>query len=233
MFVPMLFVASILIATFYLLDTVMLRREPDAPRATGSKASIGNAGKVNIILLAGIIGAVLLSGVWRPGISFTVHHVEVEFQNLIRDLLLLVITFISWSITPGSTRVGNEFSWFPILEVAKLFAGIFVTIVPAIAILRAGHSGFLTFVRDLVTSEAQQPMNAMYFWMTGTLSSFLDNAPNYLVFFNTAGGDRVFPWERCKHPRSRFRQVRWSWVPTPISVMRPISWCTPSLKNQA
>ncbi|HFA59296.1 MAG TPA: sodium:proton antiporter, partial [Rhodospirillales bacterium] len=81
------------------------------------------------------------------------------------------------------------FSWFPIQEVAKLFAGIFVTIIPTIAILRAGTEGALASVVRLVTTVDGEPVNAMYFWATGLLSSFLDNAPTYLVFFNTAGGD--------------------------------------------
>jgi Na+/H+ antiporter NhaD/arsenite permease-like protein len=74
------------------------------------------------------------------------------------------------------------------MEVAKLFAGIFITIIPAIAILRAGSAGALAPVVDMV-NEGGEPVNIMYFWATGILSSFLDNAPTYLVFFNTAGGD--------------------------------------------
>ena len=92
--------------------------------------------------------------------------------------------------TSSKIREANEFNWFPILEVAKLFAGIFVTIIPAIAILKAGTSGALAAVIQSVTSDSG-PINYMYFWATGILSSFLDNAPTYLVFFNTAGGDAV------------------------------------------
>jgi Na+/H+ antiporter NhaD/arsenite permease-like protein len=85
-------------------------------------------------------------------------------------------------------REANDFSWFPIQEVGKLFAGIFITIIPAIAILRAGESGALKSIIESVSSGGN-PVNYMYFWATGILSSFLDNAPTYLVFFNTAGGD--------------------------------------------
>jgi Na+/H+ antiporter NhaD/arsenite permease-like protein len=91
-------------------------------------------------------------------------------------------------VTPTETREANEFSWFPIIEVAKLFAGIFITIIPAIAILRAGAEGALAPIIDAVNHNGE-PVDAMYFWATGILSSFLDNAPTYLVFFNTAGGD--------------------------------------------
>ncbi|MGH8808797.1 MAG: sodium:proton antiporter, partial [Noviherbaspirillum sp.] len=104
-------------------------------------------------------------------------------------VLLLVVIFVSLRITPKQAREGNEFSWGPIQEVAKLFAGIFITIIPVIAMLRAGESGAFASVVRAVTDGGGQPINAMYFWASGLLSSFLDNAPTYLVFFNTAGGD--------------------------------------------
>ena len=94
-------------------------------------------------------------------------------------------------MTPISIREENEFNWFPIIEVGKLFAGIFVTIIPAIAILKAGSYGALSKVVESVSNDSG-PVNIMYFWLTGILSSFLDNAPTYLVFFNTAGGDPAF-----------------------------------------
>ena len=75
------------------------------------------------------------------------------------------------------------------MEVAKLFIGIFLSMIPAIAILKAGDQGALAGVVHAVTNADGTPNNAMFFWLTGALSSFLDNAPTYLVFFNTAGGD--------------------------------------------
>ena len=72
---------------------------------------------------------------------------------------------------------------------AKLFAGIFITIIPVIAMLRAGESGAFGAIVRAVSDTGSQPINIMYFWITGVLSSFLDNAPTYLVFFNTASGD--------------------------------------------
>jgi Na+/H+ antiporter NhaD/arsenite permease-like protein len=75
------------------------------------------------------------------------------------------------------------------IEVAKVFAAIFVTIIPAIAILKAGGEGAAAPLVALVTDDSGRPSPAMYFWLTGLLSSFLDNAPTYLIFFNLAGGD--------------------------------------------
>ena len=86
-------------------------------------------------------------------------------------------------------RRSNQFTWGPILEVAKLFAGIFMTIIPVIAMLRAGLNGPFASIVASVTNAQGEPIPLMYFWATGLLSSFLDNAPTYLVFFNTASGD--------------------------------------------
>jgi len=86
-------------------------------------------------------------------------------------------------------RIENAFTWDPILEVVYLFAGIFVTILPALAILKAGASGALAPLVGLATGADGQPDNIAYFWLSGLLSSFLDNAPTYLVFFDMAGAD--------------------------------------------
>ncbi len=188
LFGPMLVASGILLAVYFLLDTYLMRKETaKAPQQSGEKLAL--EGSFNILLLAGVVGAVLLSGLWKPGISFTIYHVQLELQNLTRDVLLLGIAFLSWKVTSLESREANGFSWFPILEVAKLFVAIFITIVPAIAILKAGTDGALSGVVALVTAADGAPNNAAYFWMTGILSSFLDNAPTYLVFFNTAGGD--------------------------------------------
>jgi Na+/H+ antiporter NhaD/arsenite permease-like protein len=102
---------------------------------------------------------------------------------------LVLLALASLLLTPGATREANRFSWEPVVEVAKLFGAIFVTIMPAIAILRAGTAGAMAPLLQMVTLEDGAPNNAMYFWLTGGLSSFLDNAPTYLIFFNLAGGD--------------------------------------------
>jgi Na+/H+ antiporter NhaD/arsenite permease-like protein len=191
LFAPMVLVAAILLAVFFVLDWYLFHIDehyPPKPDPTPD-SRVRVEGWSNVALLGGIVGAVLLSGVWRPGVKFGLGYVEVELQNLVRDALLLLIAWISWRTTRMELREGNGFTWGPILEVGKLFAGIFVTIIPAIAILKAGASGALAPLVGLVTDEQGQPINAMYFWLTGGLSSFLDNAPTYVVFFNLAGGD--------------------------------------------
>ncbi|MCB9948501.1 MAG: sodium:proton antiporter [Rhodospirillaceae bacterium] len=189
MFLPMILVSGILLVLYFLIDSFYYAKEDEEIRAPRTdREPLGLEGKVNIVLLAGVVGAVLLSGIWQPGIGFDVYHVNVEVQNLARDLLLIAIAILSLKLTSPESRKLNGFDWFPILEVAKLFAGIFITIIPAIAILKAGTDGALRVVVEVVSADGQ-PVDSMYFWLTGSLSSFLDNAPTYLVFFNTAGGD--------------------------------------------
>lgn len=115
--------------------------------------------------------------------------VTVPFTNILRDGLLVLIGILSLLFTSKATREANFFTWEPILEVAKLFSAIFLTIIPVLAILKAGIHGELASVIWAVMGPDNQADNVMYFWLTGILSSFLDNAPTYVVFFNTAGGD--------------------------------------------
>jgi Na+/H+ antiporter NhaD/arsenite permease-like protein len=189
-----LIAAGSLLTVFFVVDTILYRRDADfRPLAdpTPDTAAIGIRGKANFLLLAVVIGAVLLSGNWDPGVSFAIDGITLELQNLARDLLLIGAGAASLVITPKGVREANGFTWEPILEVAKLFAGIFLTIVPVLAMLKAAENGAFAPVVGLVEHADGGPSVRMYFWATGLLSSFLDNAPTYLVFFNLAGGDPV------------------------------------------
>lgn len=180
----------ILLGVFFLLDTVLYGKEGKPKPATQSTEKLGLDGKINLLLLGGVVVTVLLSGVWKPETGFDIYGTHVELQNAARDVILLALAGASLSLTTKECRKLNNFTWEPILEVAKLFIGIFISMIPAIAILRAGTDGALAGVINMVFHEGQ-PSNPMFFWLTGILSSFLDNAPTYLVFFNTAGGDAM------------------------------------------
>jgi Na+/H+ antiporter NhaD/arsenite permease-like protein len=182
----MLFICGVLLAVFYVLDRYRWRGEHAHAAAT---EKTGIDGKVNFVLLAAIIALVLMSGVWKPGVSFDVMGTHVALQNLVRDALLVVVLIASLVLTPEQAREGNAFDWAPIEEVAKLFAAIFITIAPVISILRAGSAGAFAGIVHAVSDAQGRPIDLAYFWATGLLSSFLDNAPTYLVFFNLAGGD--------------------------------------------
>ena len=186
-----LFLCASLLILFFLLDSYYYRNREKGllvPDPTPD-SKLFFEGKANFFLLAVIVGLVMMSGLWKPGVAFHVFGTPVELQNLVRDAALIAVIFVSMAITPRSAREGNEFGWGPIQEVGKLFAGIFITIIPVIAILRAGEEGAFAGIIKSVTDSNGQPVNVMYFWASGMLSSFLDNAPTYLVFFNTAGGD--------------------------------------------
>jgi Na+/H+ antiporter NhaD/arsenite permease-like protein len=163
-----------------------MRRERPMAKAA---AAIRLHGLVNLPLIAAIIGAILLSAAWKPGIAFDITGTHVALQNLARDGALVVIALLSLWLTPSEHRAANEFSWGPIVEVAKLFAGIFVCIIPVLAMLDAGHDGPFAWLLRAVTAHDGSPHEPAYFWLTGLLSGFLDNAPTYLVFFQLAGGN--------------------------------------------
>ncbi|MEO3387053.1 sodium:proton antiporter [Mesorhizobium sp. CAU 1741] len=191
MALPAAFVGGLVLAIFFLLDTYLHRREdarPPLPDPTPD-SRIRLRGLANLPLLGGVIAAILMSGIWRPEIYFTVHGVELALQNLLRDVIIVALALTSLVISRKEYREANGFNWEPILEVAKLFAGIFICIIPVIAILQAGLDGAFAPLVSLVTGADGAPDNVAYFWLTGILSSFLDNAPTYLVFFEMAGGD--------------------------------------------
>lgn len=189
MWLPLLVTSGALLAMFFLLDSYIYRSEGHLPRDPTPDRPLRVTGLANAILLILIMGVVLMSGTILGLGIIPVLNVEVPVAGLLRDAILIGLAFASLKVTPIGIREANRFSWEPVLEVAKLFGGIFVTIIPAIAILRAGEAGALAPLLELVTGPDNTPNNAMYFWLTGLLSSFLDNAPTYLIFFNAAGGD--------------------------------------------
>jgi Na+/H+ antiporter NhaD/arsenite permease-like protein len=182
-----LFNAAILIVVFFIMDTVMYKKELAAGRAPdtgGVKEPLSVAGIHNLIFLAMIVAAVVMSGTVLSfidpvtGVSqgITVYEgVVVPFSSILQVLIILVAGFLSVKTTKKENRELNSFTWGPIKEVAMLFIGIFITMIPALAILNA-RGGELGIVNPW-----------QFFWMAGALSSFLDNAPTYVVFMTTAG----------------------------------------------
>ncbi|CAM3960360.1 sodium:proton antiporter [Roseateles saccharophilus] len=185
-----LFLLVALLAVFCLIDAWLYSREgvtrvdptPDMP-------ALGIEGGINLLPLAAAVGLVLMSGTWKPGVVLDLWGTPLPLQALLRDLGLVAVTAASLWLTPAGVREKNRFSWAPMEEVAKLFAAIFLTMVPVIAMLKAGPAGVFAPLAALLGGTDGQPSTAAYFWLTGGLSSVLDNAPTYLAFFNLAGGD--------------------------------------------
>ena len=180
LFPMMLVLALPLLVIYFALDAWYYRHDP--PKTVyGVRERVGLIGWQNFFFLIVIVMVVLASGTWNAG-TVRILGVERNVSGLIRDAALLMISMVSFRTTPEKIHRDNLFSWGPVKEVAVLFAGIFITMIPAIAILRAGDEGALSGMVDL----AREPRH--YFWLTGGLSSFLDNAPTYLTFFHTALG---------------------------------------------
>jgi len=138
-----LFLVGVLLALFYAIDAWYFRQQQELlPRdPTPDTHAIGFDGKINFLLLAGVVALVLLSGFWKSPVVFHVAGTEVGLPSLVRDMGLVAITLLSLWLTPGTVHESNQFGWGPMQEVAKLFAGIFLTIIPVIAMLKAGVHG--------------------------------------------------------------------------------------------
>jgi Na+/H+ antiporter NhaD/arsenite permease-like protein len=187
---PTAFLGTMLLAVHFVIDTVCARREGAKPAPTPRESPVQVEGAFNLVLLLAVAGAVLASGAFadqppfrRPDgseLALGLGPVHLPVLGLLRDVALVGLAAISLLRTPKPIRERNEFLWDPLEEVAVLFLGIFVTMVPVIAMLKAGSAGVFGPLLERVRDPAD------YFWITGSLSAFLDNAPSYLVFFETA-----------------------------------------------
>lgn len=182
--IPILLLNIVLLLTlFFVVDTNAYKKDiADGlkPEVLENKTPIRLSGAKNIIFLAMIVGAVILSGVLpkiSPFFAKNIHiygEVEFGYASLLEVIIILAAALLSYKTTDKSIREDNHFTWDAIEEVAVLFIGIFITMIPTLLILevKGGELG--------VTKPWQ------FFWITGFLSSFLDNTPTYLVFFKTA-----------------------------------------------
>jgi Na+/H+ antiporter NhaD/arsenite permease-like protein len=188
MFGEFLVCAVLLLAVYYVLDSwAWAREKPEAP-VIAKREKLSIQGYVNLWLIGGVVAMVLAQGYWRPG-DVDLFGEKIGLERLVGVAVFVAIAVVSMRVTPRKLRDDNGFAWGAILEVAKLFAAIFVTMAPVLAILRAGTAGAAAPLVALTSGAGGEPIPWVYFWMTGVLSSFLDNAPTYLVFFNLAGGD--------------------------------------------
>jgi Na+/H+ antiporter NhaD/arsenite permease-like protein len=184
-------VAGWVLAIFVALDVWYYRKDRLVTTVGESAppAKLAVSGGINVLLIAGIIVAILAAAAWKPALRVDVYGTSLEVGNIARDAALVLIAILSLVLTPNEHREANGFSWEPIAEVAILFAGIFVCIIPVVAMLDAGKDGAFAWLLAALTARDGSPNDIAYFWLTGALSAFLDNAPTYLVFFEVAGGD--------------------------------------------
>ena len=167
------FSITLVLGTFYVMDRYLA--EPGS--GGGGFPAIRVEGSINFLLLLGVVASVIMSGVLHFETTIPVGSLGVlHIPNLLRDGSMIALAALSLVITAKSTRENNNFNWEPIKEVAYLFIGIFATMIPALMLLNARGG------------ELGLDSPAAYFWVTGILSSFLDNAPTYLTFLATAMG---------------------------------------------
>lgn len=180
----MIMVAAILLIMYFFLDSRAYAAEGEHP-ISETVHPLRLYGSYNFLFLGGVVCAVLMSGLADFG-EVTILGIHTTVQSLLRDAILIVMGGCSLYFTPWKLRDDNDFTWFPIKEVAYLFAGIFMTMIPCLLILKAGSEG----AAAALVTNVKEPFH--FFWITGILSSFLDNAPTYLTFFTTALG-RFYP----------------------------------------
>ena len=178
--------SGILLALFYLIDRIAWNREHAELRGRSRvPRQLRIDGLHNVLYLMAAL-TVLMSGMWNRDATIPVGlGLQLPVTGLIRDALLIAISLLSWWTTPRNVRVQNAFTWAPMQEVAMLFAAIFITMIPMLALLKAGSGGPFGPLLSLVSTPEGAPIEVAYFWLTGILSSFVDNAPTYLVFFNS------------------------------------------------
>ncbi len=187
---PFLLCAVLLLAAFYLIDRRAWAKEaPEASAISPRRPGLQGGANLGLILL--VVAAVVTQGVWRPG-DVTILGERLGLERVLAILLFAAIALASWRLTPRRVHEANDFGWAAMAEVAKLFAAIFICMAPVLAILQAGPMGAAARLVALTTDAQGQPIPWVYFWLTGVLSAFLDNAPTYLVFFNLAGGDAAW-----------------------------------------
>ena len=181
---------GILLIAFFIIDTIFYNKDKKLGMsyniAKEDKKPIRLRGAHNIIYLVMIVVAVILSGILPTMPAFQnaegeviglhiLGEVSLTVPAMIEIVIILIAAALSLITTKKEVREANHFSWDAIQEVAVLFVGIFVTMIPALLILKAKGG-------ELGLTEPWQ-----MFWATGALSSFLDNTPTYLVFMTTAG----------------------------------------------
>jgi Na+/H+ antiporter NhaD/arsenite permease-like protein len=189
LWLPTAFVVGCVLILFVAADLWFHLKDAKAVRESAEPAPLRVHGLINLLLLAVVVAAVIGSAVWKPDIAVTVYGTRLALQDLARDAVLILAALASLGLTLDEHREANGFTWEPILEVAILFAGIFVCAVPVLAMLDAGRDGAFAWLLAAVTAKDGSPHQMAYFWITGVLSAILDNAPTYLVFFKLAGGN--------------------------------------------
>ena len=189
MFWHILCVTLAICAIFFAIDKYLWNKNDRKLelKPAPSNRSITMIGKRNIILLLGILCALVFCDFEG---EFTVLGTSIKYCALTRDAILVIISLLSIKFSPSRARKLNEFSYAPVIEVAETFIAIFITVAPVLEMLALGINGPMKCVFSALSPNGiLEPFRC--FWGVGVLSSFLDNAPTFLIFFFLAGGNAL------------------------------------------
>jgi Na+/H+ antiporter NhaD/arsenite permease-like protein len=190
LFLPFLFVGGLVLFAFWIIDQYYFYHDPSIPDPSHmhGEAKLQLRGQKNFLFLGAAIIVIILESlvIQKPHISIL--NISINISSWMRDFILFVIAYSSWKVTPQGVYEANHFTWEPLEEVALIFLGIFITILPVLSMLKAGNIELLNSSHQLINSYNISEAY-IYFWLTGILSALLDNAPTYLLFFNLAGGE--------------------------------------------
>jgi Na+/H+ antiporter NhaD/arsenite permease-like protein len=183
-----LVVNGVLLVLFFFVDSTVFRAEDISTPGDLDEVAVAHevpvhiAGKRNLLYLAGVVGILVVAG-------------NLRLPTGVAEAGMLAMAVLSWVTTPRALHVENGFGFAPIVEVAALFAGIFATMIPALAVLNVRGA-------SLGIAHPWQ-----FFWASGILSSFLDNAPTYLTFASVGSGllgtDAADLAQILAHPRGQ------------------------------
>ena len=183
---PVLFGTIFALCTiFFIVDLILFKKDTGNYFVKRDDAIFEIKGYRNLFFLIVVLFTVILcnfdGGFYIGGEFF-------HYSSLLRNFILIAVSFISIKTTPKIIREQNDFSYAPIIEIATLFVGIFITVTPIIHILHKGTEGSLAFIFNSITDNGEFILSRC-FWISGLLSSILDNAPTFLIIFHLASGD--------------------------------------------
>lgn len=183
---PVLFgTIFVLCGLFYVVDTILFKKETGRFEMARDNVSFVIKGARNLFFLVLVLLAVI--SCQFEG-SFEIAGETYNYSSVLRNIILLSIATISIKLTHKDIREENGFTFAPIREVAEFFVAIFITVAPILSILSKGENGSLAMIFDWIAPGGEFILSKC-FWASGLLSSVLDNAPTFLIFFHLASGN--------------------------------------------
>ena len=183
---PILFGTTfVLCLLFFVVDTILFKKETGHFQTIRDNISFEIKGAKNLFFLALVLFTVIICQFKG---SFEIFGESYNYSSVCRNVILLLIAALSLKFTQKRIREENGFNFAPIREVAEFFIAIFITVAPILSILSKGENGSLAGIFHWIAPGGEFILSKC-FWASGLLSSVLDNAPTFLIFFHLASGN--------------------------------------------